>query len=224
VTHEKTEYRLVREVLEGAMAPKVAQAVLFEALGNAPALPENISDMLVLVRGPVKDALRRRAGAMEATALVARLEHMLGRRQSQPPPPADHDATLAVPTDADAVRVLIVAAGPWFGGRLAAALGPGRVAPVYAHSAEALAHTVGTWPPSLLVVDATDFPAIEPKGLAQALRKLPSTTTVAIWGGDLPYGRRALFALEEAGVHAMGFEQGAGIEPLMDVIRSRRNQ
>jgi hypothetical protein len=224
MTQESHDIRLVREVLEGVLAPKLAQAVLFEALGSARELPNTTTDLLHLVRGPVHESVQERAGSSQATAVVARLEHMLARRLSQPPPPADGDATVAVPTHEEAVHMLIVASGPWFGGRLSAALGPERVAPAYASHAAALE---GAWDahfPAVVLVDATDFPAIDPGALAAGLRGLPGTTTVAIWGSELPYGRKVRFALEEGGVGAMAFEQAGGIDPLLDLIRSRRRQ
>jgi hypothetical protein len=213
--------RLVREVLEGVLAPKLAQAILFEALGASATMPESPDDIMHLVRGPVREAVAQRTGASEATAVVARLEHIINRRLSQPPPAGDGDATVAVPTEGEAVPVLVIASGPGLGGRLAAALGPERVAPRHTPDPS---EDAGLLSASVILVDATDFTATDPNQLAMALCRAPATTAIAVWGINLPYGRKLRFALEEMSVQAMTFDQATGIEPLLDLVRSRRRQ
>ncbi|MFW5875901.1 MAG: hypothetical protein ACOCXM_04135 [Myxococcota bacterium] len=222
---EPAQVRIMREALEGVLSPKLAQAVLFEALGDSGTLPSTSEDLLQLVRGPVQEAVRKRSGGSEAGAVVERIEDLLGRRTSRPPPNPEHaEATVAVPTQSRAVPVLVISSGPWFGGRLSAALGPDRVAPVYASDAEGVRAALTDHGATIVVVDATDFPPLEPQVLASVLHQLPTTTTAAIWGADLPYGRRTAFALEEAGVEATSFPRHAGIDPLLDLVRARRRQ
>lgn len=224
MTTEPAQVRIMREALEGVLSPKLAQAVLFEALGDSGQLPSSSEELLTLVRGPVQDAVQRRSGGDAATAVVTRLEGILGRRPSERPPAPDGEATVAVPTDEHPVAVLVVSAGPWFGGRLAAALGPDRVGPVFASDEVGVQAALAEHGPAIVIVDATDFPAMDPESAAATLRGLPSTATAAVWGGELPYGRRVAFALQESGVDAMTFPRKNGIDPLLDLIRARRAQ
>lgn len=221
---EPAQVRIMREALEGVLSSKVAQAVLFEALGDSGQLPSSSEELLRLVRGPVHEAVRRRSGPGEAGAVVDRLEDLLGRRASQPPPSADAEATIAVRTESEVVSVLIISAGPWFGGRLSAALGPERVSPVFASDPVGVLAALAEHAPNIVIVDATDFPAMGPGQVAGALRELPATSTAAVWGGDLPYGKKVAFALQEGGLEAMVCPRNAGIDPLLDLIRARRRQ
>ncbi|MFW6067685.1 MAG: hypothetical protein ACOC97_05045 [Myxococcota bacterium] len=221
---EAAQVRIVREALEGVLSPKLAQAVLFEALDSSGSLPTSSSELLALVRGPVHDAVRKRSGGDEAAAVVGRLEDILGRRPSQPPPGPESEATVAVQTESETVSVLVISAGPWFGGRLSAALGPERVAPVYASDEVGVQAALAEHAPTIVVVDATDFPPLDPQSVARALQHLSATATAAVWGDELPYGRRTAFALQEAGIDAVTFPRSGGIDPLLDLVRARRAQ
>ena len=144
-----------------------------------------------------------------------------------PPPPAigrERDATALVPTTREAVSVLVVASGGGLALRLSAALGSRRVAPSVVASLAALRdHLDHHGPPNILLVDATDFPPIPPDALGVALRRGPSTMVRAIWGADLPYGRGLVAAVGDSQLPVLALERGHGVDPLLDLIRSRRS-
>lgn len=143
---------------------------------------------------------------------------------SPPPTGRERDATALVPTTRDAVSVLVVASGGGLGLRLTAALGSRRVAPFVLGSLTDIRDYLGKYePPSILLVDATDFPPIAPEDLSLALRRGPSTMVRAIWGADLPYGRSLAAAVGEPEFAVLTLERAHGVEPLLDLIRSRRS-
>ena len=88
----KAEVQLVREVLEGALAPAVATSVLFEALDRWDrGIPADAGEVLELVRGPLALALARKLDEDGASQLVAILE---ARLVQSAPPPSSSDAAL----------------------------------------------------------------------------------------------------------------------------------
>ena len=132
----------------------------------------------------------------------------------------EDDATTAIPTGRDPVLVAVVANGGALASRLAAALGADRVSPVTVRSIEALASLDKE--PGVVVVDGTDFAAIEAPDLAEALGRLSPTTARVVWASDLPYGRRIAHALAQARMPHASIDRREGVEPLLDVVRSRK--
>ncbi len=234
--------RLLREALEGVVAPGLVSPILFEALepygARLPTGPEGLLDM---ARGPLAGAVARRIGVEEADELVRRAERLVAHARgaaSAPPPAAparpsitfprpahgrDRDDTALVPTTADAVRVLVVAEGAGLALRLDAALGAARVSVRSLASLPALRdHLCNHGTPSLLLVDATDFPAIATDELVAAMRLGPVTMIRAIWGAELPYGRSAMAAAGSESPALLGLDRAHGVDSLLDLIRSRR--
>jgi len=77
-------------------------------------------------------------------------------------------------------------------------------------------------PPAIVMVDATNPPAIEPHDVALGLSKLPETTACVVWGWELPYGASVVEAMEKASVEAVLLRTDDDIEPLLDLIRARQ--
>lgn len=228
---------VIRRALEGHLSPAATSTLLFDALSEyGRDVPQTMDDMRHLVRGPLAEALARRLDEDQARDLIALIEGelegsgpeiLIFRGDSEPPaPPArplterERDATAAVPVATAPVPVAVIAAGAGFAARLATALGPRRVALRAVHAVEEL----GTLPtlPTIVVVDATDFAAIEPARLAEALGKLPSTTAHVVWAAGLPYGRQLTASMQDAHVRSVPIGRTDGIAPLLDLIRSRR--
>ncbi len=242
-----TVARLLREALEGVVAPTLVSPLLFEALEPYGArLPSGPDGLLEMARGPLAAAVARRIGPDEAEELVQRAERLVAHAQSamrasQPAPPPDRashaamtfpkpssardrDSTALVPTTPDAVRVLVVAEGAGLALRLDTALGASRVSARSLASLVALRdHLSNHGSPSLLLVDASDFPAITPDELVATVRLGPSTMIRAVWGSDLPYGRSVLAAAGNGLPALLGLDRAHGVDPLLDLIRSRRS-
>ncbi len=228
---------ILREVLERDMSPATVSAVLFEALSSygsdVPSTPDGLRK---LATQSLEPALKKRVDDDRATLLmekvIAALEAPADEESDAPeiviqtgvptmPPPSarDADATRAVPTTSSPVHVLVIASGEAFERRLATVLGPQRVAPVSA----ATVHNIQRFRTAAIVlVDSTSFPEISPVELADELAGLPDTTAKVIWAADLPYGRSVIRAIEPIGTNVISITRGEGIEPLLDVIRSRR--
>ena len=238
-----TVTRLLREALEGVVAPALVSPLLFEALEPYGArLPSGPEGLLEMARGPLAAAVAKRIGPEEADELVQRAERLVAHAQSvrpptptpepslrtsktfsRPNPARDRDSTALVPTTADAVRVLVVADGAGLALRLDAALGAARVSARSLASLPALRDHLGHHgSPSLLLVDASDFPAIAPDELVAAMRLGPTTMIRAVWGAELPYGRSVISAAGGAESSLLGLDRAHGVDPLLDLIRSRR--
>jgi hypothetical protein len=104
-------------------------------------------------------------------------------------------------------------------------LGDGVVAPFVVGAASSVrARLEGRGAPDVVLVDATDFPPVEPDELATALATGPSTLVRVLWGADLPYGRGVVAAATARGVALIALERAHGVEPLLDLVRSRRQR
>lgn len=238
----RAEVQLVREVLEGALSPAVATAVLFEALDRWDrGIPADAREVLELVRGPLASALERKLDPDAATQLVATLEARLA--QSLPPPDessfeveveieieddlvspfVDADDELTSTTQMAAVShpvsVLVVSGAPEFGLRLRATLGDERVHTLTVEDEAALRHATFSANPQLVVVDATAPPRITSGELATALRSLPDATLPVLWGLDTPYGQET--RTRGGAARTLFLDREEGIEPLLDLILSR---
>ncbi|MEM9193604.1 MAG: hypothetical protein AAGF12_30800 [Myxococcota bacterium] len=224
----------IRRIIEGVLSPSRTSTVLFEALAaHGDEIPRNDHDVRALVRGPLRSALSNRVGEEQTNSLIEVIESALSEVldpdaaaptpiPDEPPTMAalDPDATAAFPLASAPVEVAVVAGGRGFADRLAMALGPRRVAPRAVSGAAQLKSL--TPEPAIVIVDGTDFTAIEPDVWARLFTQLPPTTVVVVWAAGLPYGRTTVEALTIASVDAIALKRTEGIEPLLDLIRSRR--
>jgi hypothetical protein len=234
MSRERPELKLVRESLEAVVAPTVASAVVFEALeANGGRLPEGPAAARAFVDGPLRHALKRRLGENgdpiidELIGLLA----TLAPAPAAPSPPSSSapapqsrgrpDTTQKVPSDRRPVTAIIVASSERFAAGLRAALGTARVVVLATHSLEQLIEQVNVAPPAVVVIDAADFPEIEPDTLGSTLEHLPKTAVRAIWGADLPYGTAVLRALLDRSIPATPLDRREGMAPLLDLLRSR---
>lgn len=218
------ELRLIRESLEALVAPAVVSSTLFEALeASGGELAPGREGASAFVEGPLRDALARRMGA-DAHPVIDDVLAMLGVLAPSAPVAARRsgETTREVFVDARPVIVLVVSSGETFAGRLQAALGAPRVIPVPAATLERMDEQLRVAVPPIVLVDAANFAAIEPDRLAAFLDKLPATTVRAIWGADLPYGGAVLRAILARGATATPLDRREGIDPLLDLIRSRQ--
>ena len=219
---EAPEIRLVRETLEGVLHPSTASAVFFDALtAHGGALPTDTEATLALVRGPLRGALAERLGESEAQSVIGGLEQMFVAIRDARSRSSRHDEiTQSVALSDAATVVFVLASASTLAERLEAVVGPKVLTTVVIGDEAIWAERLAQLPPGFVLVDASDFPAIEPSALAGHLRALPPHLVRALWGVDLPYGQSLLAeALPEA--QLTPFDRREGIEPLLDVIRSR---
>ena len=225
--------RVLRRTLEQALETHLASTVLFEALGAAGSeVPQSLDDVLLVVRGPLRDVLSRRLGTEEANLLVGRVEDQLTPNEPSTVEVSlddfalessrKDDSTTAVPTALEAVRVMVLAGGQAFAHKLEVALGSERVDPFVVSSPVELKDALVAAPPAILLVDATDFPGIDSKALIGAAHAVPTTTACVLWGLELPYGRQFVAAIEAQHRRWVTLELREGIAPLLDLVRSRR--
>lgn len=226
MAREAPEIRLIRETVEGVLHPATASSVLFDAMQEAGAVPASPDDVLALVRGPLARRLVERVGEETARALLDQLELMLRAIVVEPKvrrrPSRHDDTTRAVELSSETLPVFVLAASRAFADKLSAALGPHVMSAVLATDDAMLAQRLDTVAPAFVLLDASDFPAIEPGALVTRLAGLGADVVKAVWGADLPYGMAALAAAQERGLALTPFDRREGIEPLMDMIRSRR--
>ncbi len=231
---ERPELRLVREKLESVLAPELATSILFEALSEVSGMPPASGEAtLALVEGPLARVLARRVrgaeGQMIVTELTDLLRQIVGPAQKAPLAPMTRakvrelEITLEITLDKGAVGVLVLAGKHDLAMRLEAALGPGRIATrTLSSTAQLEAHLRSDHFPPILLIDSVEFPTIEPVELAKTLQKSPPGTVHAIWGADLAYGSMVLGELVERRVPATPLDRREGIEPFLDLVRSRR--
>jgi hypothetical protein len=215
---------VIREALECVLAPEVAAAVFFESLNGPDGVPETKEEVALMVRGPLYASLVERVGTDEANVVVERILVTL-----EPMPSAglsrksrEEDATRAVPTHRRPVKVRVVAGGPGFATRLRYVLGPTRIEVEHATDPAQIASEAPP-APSIVIVDATDFPPQDPVAIVRALEALPPATTRVLWASELPFGQRCREAFFEGSGEVVALARGEGIEPLLDLIRSRRD-
>jgi hypothetical protein len=230
---ERPEMRLVREKLESVLAPTMASSVLFDALaevGGRP--PGNGEATLALVEGPLARVLARRVRGLDGDAIIEELIETLRvvvKPVATPATPElrarfrELDATLEVTPTEGAVPVLVLAGNDNLAMRLEAVLGPGRIATRTLYTrGELIGQLKSSSTPQIVLIDATEVPAIEPVDLAALLSGTRPGTVHAIWGADLAYGAAALTQLVEQKVPATPIDRKEGIEPFVDLVRSRR--
>jgi hypothetical protein len=135
----------------------------------------------------------------------------------------DLEVTLEIQIGRGAVGVLVVSNKPDLAMRLAATLGPGRITTRTISSVAALEQQlrVAEYPP-IVLVDSVEFAALEPRDLAAVLQRSPKGTVHAIWGADLAYGSMVLAELVERRIGATPLDRREGIEPFLDLVKSRR--
>lgn len=223
---EAPEIRLIRETVEGVLHPATAASVLFDALQEAGGVPGSPEDVLALVRGPLTRRLVERLGEETTQSLLDQLELMLRAIVAAPKvrkrPSRHEDTTRSVELSSETLPVYVLASSRAFADKLAAALGPHIMSAVLVTDDAMLADRLETVAPAFVLLDASDFPAIDPGALATRLAGVATDVVKAVWGADLPYGMAALAAAQEQGLALTPFDRREGIEPLMDMIRSRR--
>lgn len=209
------------DMVRGPLADVVARRI---GRGEADQVVHRAEQLIARATGGLESTHRHLPTQSPPAAPSSATRADLSTAAPPAPPARERDATALVPTTRDAVAVLIVAGGNGLGLRLTAALGSRRVSPFVLGTLAAIRdYLSGHGAPNILIVDATDFPPIAPEDLSLALRRGPSTMVRAVWGADLPYGRSLLASIEGGERSVLSLERAHGVDPLLDLIRSRRS-
>lgn len=224
MAREAPEIRLIRETLEGVLHPSTASSVFFEALqAGGGALPQDAREAVDLVNGPIRIGLRERLGADGGDSVADQLANMLSKigREVRRRPSRHDEQTQSISLSDKTLPVFILTASRELVDRLHAALGPQIMSPVIVTDSDMLRTRLSQIAPAFVLVDASDFPAIEPEDLVAQINALKSGVIKALWGSDLPYGQSVMDVAQKRGCGITTFDRREGIEPLIDVIRSR---
>ena len=232
--------QLVRRLLEQEVGARIASVALFEAVqGRAPA---SLAELVALVDGPLRAVLRRKVEVARADEVIDRISYAIAPESLEMQLPPDEPATVEVsiedtgptglarpkadataswPTFGSVVSLVVLAAGKSFEGRLATALGDERVVVRTASGRAAVVRMLAE-EPALVLVDASDYPRLDPNVVLAACSALPAATTCVLWGSELPFGRQFNELLDERPRPWVTLELREGIAPLLDIVRSRR--
>jgi len=224
MAREAPEIRLIRESLEGVLHPSAASTLFFDAMQqHGGSLPQDPREALDLVNGPLREALREKLGD-DGDALADEIGMMLSTigRGVRKRPSRHDERTKAVNLSDESMAVFILTVSETLVAQLHASVGPKVITPVPVQDHDTLCLRLDQLAPSFVLIDASDFPAIEPDALAEQLERLPSEVVKALWGADLPYGQGVMAAAHRLGFTLTPFDRREGIEPVIDVIRSRR--
>ncbi len=218
------ELMVIREVLEGMLAPEVTAAVLFTALDSLPAEPSTADGWADFVRGPLRDVLRNRTGEEVAGDLIGRIGLILGdpapgvpgersERRSQAP-------TGRYPTTKGPTRTLVVASGGRLARLLKVALG-NQIVPMVLNDPRRLVAFVDDFAPMLLVVDVTD-PARFLPSLPDLAEPLDPDVIAVIWDEGTETGQALTEGFEAAGRRWVWVNRHEGVDPIIDLVRASR--
>jgi hypothetical protein len=226
----RAEMMLLREALEGVVAPEVATAVLYDALelaGRKP--PSTVEEVRAFVDGALAEAVKRRLGPDDALSIVKHIGGLFSA-QGEEPVSIDVDvdsfgderpATGQMAVVHDPVPVVVLAASPIFAERLSATLGVERVKSVAARDEASLRRAIATHAPLIVLVDGTDPSSIDPGALRATLSGLPQSALAVIWGSETPWSQSLVPALEADEARFVTLERREGIEPLLDTVLAR---
>lgn len=228
--------QLLREAMEGVLAPDLVARAIFDALGEYGGhLPQRGRELKTFVEGPLSRTLARRVDDELRQSILDRLRPIVEAIiQSEIPPPSPSIRSVRIPatapmglTDAPTERrlmssipyVLIVSAGKAMETRLKMALGE-TLGVSTARGAVDVHAAILAKSPRLLLVDATDPVDVPMRDLTRALARACPDSLICVWGATRPFGEKLLTTMAVAVPPPIGLEEAEGVEPLVDLVRS----
>jgi len=225
----RPELVVIREMLEGALAPEVAAAVLFTALDRAGQEdPEGAAAWLAFTRGPLREALVERAGHETAEDVIGRVEGILDRGTPQKKRPRPRRQSRSeLPTGRFMIsdgptRALIVATSGRLARVLKGALGP-RVVPMVLGDLRRMTTMLEDFVPTLVIIDLTDAPALAQSMVVAELGRLDDQVLTILWCNEVDEATELQRAIEHSGRRTMRLSRGHGVDPLLDLIRASQH-
>lgn len=234
----RAELVMVREALEGVVSPTIATTLLFEALeasGKPP--PGSLEEMRAFATGPLDDAVRKRMRDSDASQIRERVGLLFNRAldgdvmdvdvdvdfAGQDGEEADGTATAQMMVVSRPVPVVVLSGRSEFAERLVVCLGEDRVKTIAVTDEAALSKAVFAYSALIVVLDGASPVKVDGAVLAAALRRLPNGATTIIWASETEGGIALSASLESAAAAAVTLGRTDGIEPLLDLILSRRS-
>lgn len=214
---------LVREALEGVMHPNLASSIVFEAMvrGGISELPVDPTAFREFVDGPLREATAHRIGASDAAALATQLSQVVERAAGPWRSRAEDRATTRMDVSAGPVRVLVVSKGRlavW----LRAALSGDSVEIRSVADVVTASEVLPAFTPLLGVLDASALPHhADVDSIVRWLGSLPVDGRV-LWGVENAAAAPLMEALQSEGTACTSIDSRESVEPLLDLIRSRR--
>jgi hypothetical protein len=225
--NEPAILRRIRESLATEISEGAAASLLLEALAkHGTRVPMDVDEVSDFVHGPLAELLTRRVSPELALRILREIDVIL---ESARIPTQEHTIveeydegpnTDTLTVVSSAVPVLIASRTAALGQRLVSTLGADRIEPT-TRTHEASLREALEARPLLVVVDASDPPAISPEDLARLLDEAPFTVR-AVWASELTYGRRFVEACERGGKPCVGARASDGLGPISDLVSSRR--
>ncbi|MFK7989857.1 MAG: hypothetical protein AB8I08_27810 [Sandaracinaceae bacterium] len=179
---------LLREGLEGAVAPRIASSLLFDALADAGLAepPEAPDALLDFTNGALRTRLITAVGENTTDLILAQVGLMIGAVLGASPRAYDRPSqvpTMRQSVEEGPVRVLVVSSGAQLSKRLRMALGPEVVAPMHGGDPAAVQQMLERLLPPIVLIDAT---ATLPYSLMRLASQLQDTSSlVLVWGNEV---------------------------------------
>ncbi len=221
VRRRAQEIVVVREVLEGMLAPDLAQSLLFAALDSIQVEPRGRDGWLAFAEGPLYREIDRKVGAHLATEVLDQLTAILGR--PTPPPQRDSSTTNEYDRREGPTRVLVVASQPHLARSLKGALGP-MVSAMSLAEPESLLDVIQAVGPAILLVDLTDELTMSSAILRAGVIVLPPKSIVLLWDEGTEAGETLRTELRGCGRPVAWVDRREGVQPLLDHIRAAQPQ
>jgi hypothetical protein len=230
----RVELVVLREALEGVVAPGLATQLIFEALelwaANA---PETVADVRRFAEGPLDRVIRKRRLDEEATELAGRLGRLFAHASIEPARDDRPTVEIPLPSAAGArtqqmlvvterVPVVVLANGNELAQRLTSALGRDRIVAFPVTSDATLTRAIEATGALVVVLDASSPARIGPQALRTALGSLRVGASVVIWGADTANGFAIARVLAGGRIRAITLGRGEGTGPLLDLVLARR--
>jgi len=221
------EMAVIRESLEGMLAPAVASKVIFEALEPFGGDPPSGEGLARFVENELQASLQARAGHEVARDITSRISSVLGllvpgKGGSGPLAPWQRQ-TAEVSLVNGCVRVAVISATSGMDRRLQAALGD-KVMPLGVRRLSRLQVVATDRRPQIVLIDGADPPPDRAVDLIGPLRLLSKEALVVVFGSHEPWAQQAVKTIEAMGVGAptlVELDRREGVDPLLDLIRSR---
>lgn len=217
------EVVVVREVMEGVLAPALARSILLGALDRLGDPPEGPLEWMTFVQTTLRDEIQTRVGGAESAEIVDQVSGILRSiAPSEPaPPPREREETSRFDRRSGPARVLVAASSSRLARILKVALGSD-VVTMGIRNMRSFDEIVHDFRPGLFVVDLTDPAEIEIGALAASLHQVPEQTIVLVWDEGTEQGRTVSETLAARDRRVAWVDRREGVDPLLDHIRASR--